>query len=253
MGEIEITILNWEKYNPRQDRKGHSWLRFENKVWRCQQFYRFTAEEKWAWVCLLSYASQQGEAKFKVDVEWFCEQAAINEKEFISSIIKLSEHKMITAVTPTGDQVVTGWLPSGSPTKRYDTYDTKNICPVEVQRNDASKTQKTKLRVQPGPKAPVFDFLAIYQIYPKHEGKTDGIKKCERLITTQEQYDKLKIAVQNYAVAKKGVEKRFLKLFSTFMSTWHDWLDPAHGNEAGVVKKERKVVGKLADGTPVYG
>jgi hypothetical protein len=76
-----------------------------------------------------------------------------------------------------------------------------------------------------------FDFEKVYQAFPKRMGKKIGIERCKRSITTQEEYEDLMRAVVNYSnyCATEGLEPRFIKHFSSFMSIWQDWLDEDAG------------------------
>lgn len=70
-----------------------------------------------------------------------------------------------------------------------------------------------------------FDFEAIYNLYPKKEGKTKGIEFCQKNIKTKEDYDLLLKAVTRYSknCRTERTEKKFIKLFSSFMSVWKDY------------------------------
>ncbi len=71
-----------------------------------------------------------------------------------------------------------------------------------------------------------FDFEILYKMYPRKEGKSAGFKKCEK-IKTQKEYDLLKRAIEIYSakVIREKTEIQFIKQFSTFMTSWRDWLE----------------------------
>jgi hypothetical protein len=79
-----------------------------------------------------------------------------------------------------------------------------------------------------------FDFIALYQKYPRKVGKTAGIKRCEAQIKTPEDYALLSQAIDSYVeyLKKEGTEPKFVKHFSTFMSEWRDFLDRETGNNS---------------------
>jgi hypothetical protein len=76
------------------------------------------------------------------------------------------------------------------------------------------------------------DFLALYEIYPRHEGKSKGLKTCEAQIKDEVQYGQLKQAIINYRAkcTRERTDIKFIKLFSTFMNCWTDYLDPKIGS-----------------------
>lgn len=82
--------------------------------------------------------------------------------------------------------------------------------------------------------SPKFDFEAIYKLYPRKQGKLNGIKKLRKEIRSGDQYADLCRAVGNFVAhhRRAGTEPTFLPYFSTFVSTWREWLLP----ETGTVK-----------------
>lgn len=81
-----------------------------------------------------------------------------------------------------------------------------------------------------------FDFLAVYDLFPKRVGKKRGIQACQVQIKTQAAYQDLIRAVSAYKAycLKNKVEDKSIKQFDRFMEIWTDWLDP----EAGTLKEE---------------
>lgn len=78
-------------------------------------------------------------------------------------------------------------------------------------------------------KSSAFDFLAVYAIYPRKDGKSKGLKICAKVIKTQVQYDLLLVAVKRYAAEMRGTEKQFIKHFDTWMGCWTDYADDKPG------------------------
>lgn len=69
-----------------------------------------------------------------------------------------------------------------------------------------------------------FDLEKIYAEYPKKEGKKLGMNKLKRIIKTEEDFNKVLASVRNYSKLKYGTELKFIKQFSSFMSSWEDYL-----------------------------
>lgn len=82
----------------------------------------------------------------------------------------------------------------------------------------------SKIRSARAQPMPDFDFESIYEIYPRHEGKTKGIAKLKKTIKSIEQYNLLRLAVENYASQRLGEDPKYTKLFSSFVSCWNDYL-----------------------------
>lgn len=75
------------------------------------------------------------------------------------------------------------------------------------------------------------DFEKVYKSYPRKLGKTEGIKKCQKEIKNQKDYELLLIAIQKYKnhCESNITEAKYIKYFSTFMGEWRDWLEEEAG------------------------
>jgi len=63
-----ITIVNWEKYNPRSDVKHTTWFRVENTLLDDAAIYRLDNDAKMVWIALLARASQHMSGAFELEV-----------------------------------------------------------------------------------------------------------------------------------------------------------------------------------------
>lgn len=94
------------------------------------------------------------------------------------------------------------------------------------------KKKKTKQAVKEKPQAaeeqnaqPTYDFDAVYNNYPRKEGRKKGEQIFKREIKTFEDYELLKTAIENYRIKTKDTEKQFIKQFGTFMNNWRDYIE----------------------------
>lgn len=71
----------------------------------------------------------------------------------------------------------------------------------------------------------MFDLNALYLKYPRKRGKTPGIKKLTKDITTQADYLSLEVAIENYSKTVAATDPKFMLHFSTFAAQWRDWVD----------------------------
>lgn len=71
----------------------------------------------------------------------------------------------------------------------------------------------------------------IYQEYPRKMGKAAGLKRLAKEIQSENDLSQCLVATQNFVRyhAERKTEEQYLPYFSTFVSTWRDWLDPAYG------------------------
>lgn len=95
------------------------------------------------------------------------------------------------------------------------------------QDQDQERIRIRKQKQEPISAVAEFDFEALYQLYPRKEGKTRGMTLAKSQVKTQADYDALKTAVANYAASRASEDPKFTKQFSTFMGCWRDYVDAA--------------------------
>lgn len=92
MAQIKLTIKNWDKYQKRTDYKKPWWFSFNNQFWKAEKYSQMTHEQRWAWICILSHASEQkcnGTTVFNDD--WLCRVGNISKQALylcIETLIK---------------------------------------------------------------------------------------------------------------------------------------------------------------------
>lgn len=95
--QLEITILNWEKYNTRKDVTNPTWFRLQNDIWISESVFGLTAEEKWVWICLLCHASKKQCGELSINSDWFVDKCGVTRQVFESAIEKLSRNVCVTS------------------------------------------------------------------------------------------------------------------------------------------------------------
>jgi hypothetical protein len=67
----------------------------------------------------------------------------------------------------------------------------------------------------------------IYSIYPRKAGKTEGLKRLQNQIKSESDLFLVKKALENYIrhLAIEETDPKYIKMFSSWTSTWRDWLD----------------------------
>ena len=101
------------------------------------------------------------------------------------------------------------------------------------------------------------DFEALYALYPRHEGKADGIEKCRSNFRDRVLYEQLLVATKNYAalVQTEKRERKHVLIFSTFVNgRWTDYRNGTGSKNPEPVRpeyiawSEKKKALELADG-----
>jgi hypothetical protein len=91
-----ITILNWQKFNPRKDVSNSSWFRLEHKQWFLPEWEDFNGQEMHVWNTLLAIASFQNSGTFPFRISYIAKTARLEEKYVKSAIEKLKDLNCIS-------------------------------------------------------------------------------------------------------------------------------------------------------------
>lgn len=144
-----VTILNWEKYNPRKDIKNSSWLRFQHDLFENWQFFDFDHGEIAFWVYLLCQASRRNEGgKVTVNFEHAHRTAKLCPTVIKSAIGKLVKNQVVTCRTLRGRyaDVIDPYATRRDVTRRNGT---ERDVTEKKQRTFPSETSETKVRSTP--------------------------------------------------------------------------------------------------------
>lgn len=100
------------------------------------------------------------------------------------------------------------------------------------------------------------DLEAAYKAYPRKEGKSEGLERLGKQVKTRADLDALKRAIANYAEQQRldGTEREYMKHFSTFVSSWRDWIDwvPQAKSRASPSRGGPRPVGQFPEGVTYY-
>jgi hypothetical protein len=161
VARLKIEVVNWEKYNPRTDRKSHSWFRLENSIISEPKFFGLSAGQKFAAICILAEASKH-HGTCEIHIEWLCDQIKIKKAELEAAIDKLVTNGVMR-------------LPTGSITSSYVSLRT------DERTNDTDERTDPKTPADAGSIPKVRDsFLEAYRKefkrdYPGWGAKENGM------------------------------------------------------------------------------
>lgn len=218
---MRVIILNWIKIQGRSGVKSPYWFKFKNKFFHDADFYGFSSDEKLFWVYLLCESSRQNKnGEVTVNNETVHRVLNVGQEVVKSCLKKLKELRIVELKTSRGRYISVRNLHTRLDEIRLD----KNI---DVRENNKDNTHDAR--------ATRFDFESLYQKYPRKEGKQKGIKTCQVQIKTDGSYQELSRAIDNYCAhcQKNAIERRYTKQFSTFMSSWRDWVEMPVDTEPG--------------------
>lgn len=227
MDFIEITILNWEKYNPRKDFKSPRWFALSNRFFEDAEFFEFTDAERLVWLYLLCQASMKNQATIQVFYQHAHHVARLPKKVVTSAIEKL---KIIKCIAVPRTRSVRG------------TYESVRDPNATVQNNTIQDSTEQNI-AQP------YGFAVFWSGYPRKVGRSKAESKYNAALRAGHSPEDLIKARDNYLAHLKQnqTEAKYIKHGSTFMSEWKDWLDPSAGESKSFGEKKKTTLEVLKE------
>lgn len=204
MDTIEVTIVNWNKYNPKRDQQSYSWLRLNNDFYLSPDLFGLSCEHKMIWIVLLCQASKANKATISVNSLYIAHQLGIKEAAVLQAIDIFGARQLATA----GDRA----RPQTTPTN--ETY---------VRTNDTYLSTKADERVGSFVKALGSEWNEKIMHCPKFRGWPKSRDAAAKRFMTQ-------YTLENWLeILKKINESSFLSGRDTKWRAGIDWaLNPAN-------------------------
>ena len=213
---MKIKFKNWEKYQPRKDIKRPWYFSFDNTFFLNSKLYALDNEEKLCLIYLLCEASRENKnGEFQLIREHYRVHSRLPDRVLSRTLKKLQELQTIEQPRVRGMYVECE--ASVQQIRLEEIREEKNI---KLLSDSASPESRR-----------VFDFDSLYKKYPRKEGKQKGLAICKVQIKTPDDFDLLSKAIDRYCdhLKKHATDPKFIKMFSTFMNSWRDWIDPETG------------------------
>lgn len=240
---LTVTIKNWDEYQGESKRYDTAtWFRMQNSVWMNELWDVLDDAEFKVFIFMLSYTSQKFHktGRAEINVKTISRMANFKENVLLNALAKLSKLKILSINTrcPHGDVTV-----HAQALHRSNTDESREVHALQnitEQKNILRIPKKTGEPKPPVSDKLLLDFESAYALYPRKLGKARGMKACAAQIKTEDGLSELKAAVLRYKThcETEGLEPKFIKHFSSFMSEWRDWLDPLHGS-SDIVEKSK--------------
>jgi hypothetical protein len=228
-GGMKIKIKNWDEYNKRPDIKRPHWFAISNRLFELPNLCGADLEIVAVYLYLLCQASQQQQDG---EVEIWADHAQrignINIKVLHKALNELTRRDFISRTDTFAD------VTHANENVRYITEQNNTEQNINTLFNSIS-SNRTPVRFS----FKENDLLEIYNRYPRKQGKTVGFKRLRNALKSPQDVADFGVAVDRYRshCESQQTDKKFIKLFSTFVSEWRDWLDPETGTTSGVKKK----------------
>ena len=205
---VNISIKNWEKFNPRKDRVNFSWLRLDNNFFQDQAIFNLNDAQKCLFLFFLCECSKKNNPSVEFSIKYISVILGKKNDEIVKDIQCLDKLGVLTAKS----RHKTGNVPTNS------------LATNERNERNERNEVKESLKIA----GTNFDFENIYKNYPRKEGKKKGFQVCMKKIQTEQNFHDLKKAVENYSkhcdIMRQEI--KYIKHFSTFMGEFEDWVNP---------------------------
>lgn len=208
-----VTVLGWEKHNGNKKR-GHTHFLLSTRFFDDAKIHSLPNCYKLAYIWILSRCGDDLKSTVSFS-EVALRYAVSNLKVPIKCIEALQSNQLL----------------------RIDKIESlKELNRKEIEKNSPDEPKPSGLKAQTemsfATKKPSFNFEEIYAIYPRKEGKADGMATLKKTIINETQLKELHLAVKNYTEDCKisNRERRYIRQWSSFIGSkekpfWRDWID----------------------------
>lgn len=128
---MEITITNWDSYNPRKDIKSMSWLKLNADIGFSESLFGMPAEAKWLWVFILSFCAKKNSGDIFIELDYFSFHSGV-KKEKIIEFLELFESRGLVSKKSDTSRV------------RTDTDESERIRTETYPREEEIRQDKTR-------------------------------------------------------------------------------------------------------------
>lgn len=212
---IVVKVINWNKFQSDHGRNTYIWFRFHHAFFRHGQALKLGPDGTFLFLYFLCECADR-----KTD------ELAIYPPIALAQLGWKHEKLMKTVRT----LVKAGCIEYKASELHLEYEASHTAVPDRIEENRIEENRiETLVQSAKADRTSVsFDFEQIYRKYPRKQGRHKGMLTCEARIKTASQYEQLSRAVDNYAQYCKdnGTETQYVRLFSTFMTSWTDWVDP---------------------------
>lgn len=218
--------------------------------WKRPWFRNLNQKARWVWLYLLDNCDNTGVWIADYALASFQLGFTLNEKNLTEwlgeKLVRVSEDKFFI---PSFVEFQYGELNPGNNAHKPVIKLLEKLGPIKLLNSPYLGAQdKDKDKDQTKDKDNTkFDFEKIYAMYPRKEGKADGIAVLQKTITSLKEYEDLEIATKNYArrCEIKKTDPDYIKLFSSFIGPaklpkwkeWIDWVDDKKASDESLLRK----------------
>lgn len=151
MQMIRISIVNWEKFNPRSDRANYSWFRFQNDFFHDQNVFGLGNTEKLLFIFICCEASKKNSKVVDLRLDYISANLRVAQDEIQTAIKSIEGAKLVEMIDLSCHQEKPNSKPQKQkrPTKsRHNDGKQPSLLPTterdETERNETNVTNETE-------------------------------------------------------------------------------------------------------------
>lgn len=207
---ITIKVTNFDKYNTRKDLKNMSWFRLQSNIHTSQTLFDLPAEGKWLWIFILCECARNVSDTITLRTRYVNSLTGIVDKKVLEYIMLMQNCQLLEVLADSRYEPVTNSLRVRTENVLTDIQtDTTNITDITNKQTNTS----------------IFDFDSIWNKYPNKLGKKEAFRHFKSSVQTDQDYQDLNKALDNYILSCKGSDPKYIKHGSTWFNNWRDWID----------------------------
>lgn len=105
---IEVTLLNWSKYNSKSDKLRHPyWFKIHKKIIYSSSLFGLNHGQKWFWIYLLCEAAENFSPKISINLKKSVHVTFLSNNEVVEAIEKLEQNGTLTVNRQATDSKLT--------------------------------------------------------------------------------------------------------------------------------------------------
>lgn len=95
MEQVTITILNWDKYNPKRDQKTYTWFKLNNDFYLSPSLANLGATERYVFITILSLCSTKSNGAVTGSIQWLSRLIRVESRTILRTLNKLKENNTL--------------------------------------------------------------------------------------------------------------------------------------------------------------
>lgn len=142
MSIVQIEVKNWEKYNPRSDRKSSKWFRFQNDFFLDPKIYTLNNDQKILLMFIYCEVSKNQDGKCCINLQLSASILKSDYEKIKKDLEVIVLNKFIsidTSLTPVGDELT----PVGDRSVPYERTNERNEHNERTTRERADDSRQT--------------------------------------------------------------------------------------------------------------